>query len=135
MKSLTEVLVNKSNIKKIVLNHTFDSYKKKDLKAGDLCLTGDGDVGIVITAQINNEMNIISLPNYDEDDKIIIFNGSRKTNFSYLPLNTLDDNLKDIDGDDDFSVKKVYPQHPPKDVFSSKEKLYNYLAQIARNIF
>ena len=73
MKSLIEALVNKSNIKKIVLNHIFDSYKKKDLKVGDLCLTGDGDVGMVITAQISNEMDIFSLPDYDEDDKIIIF--------------------------------------------------------------
>lgn len=134
MKSLTEALVNKSNIKKIILKHIFDSYKKKDLKVGDLCLTGDGDVGMVITKQIANEMHIFSLPDYDKDAKFIISNDNHTYNFNYLSLDTLDSNLQDIEGDDNFTVEKVYPQRPPKDVFSNKEKLYKYLESV-KNIF
>lgn len=132
MKELRETLINKSNIHKVNTSILLKNPKKKDISVGCLCMIGTGEVGMVINQNINKNLDIFSGREVAKKDFLIAFaeDGWGLSPFSYIALDNLDNNLKDRGGEDDWCVKAMYIQSPPKNVFDSKDTLWSYLKNL-----
>lgn len=102
MKSLTESLITKTNIKKIVNNRkVFTEYKKKDLKSGDVVkfkdLRFDDDYfyGVVMLKKDGYFKKYYPFPEVLLNNDFII-EVDTDGNFSWMALEHFDNNLEPI---------------------------------------
>lgn len=132
MIELREALINKSNIHKAKTYGILKNPKKKDVSVGYLCKIGTGEVGMVIDQKINKDLDIFGGREVAKKDFFIVFaeNSWNLNEFSYISLDNLDDNLKDRGDEDDWSVKAMYMQNPPRNVFDNKDTLWSYLENL-----
>lgn len=130
MKTLKEALISKSkrdwaSTKKKI----YRSYKKKDLKTGDMVQLQNGYFMLFIKEEdvdFYKDGYIDRLGYWDGDQFIIEWGNDYEVSFFHLNLDTFTENLK-CNSMHSFSVVKIVPGVLDPKIIHDSKKVYNFL--------